>query len=95
MAATPSTMLALGTPLPTFRLPDSQGIMLSSNELGGAPGLLVAFICPHCPFVKHIRGELARFGNEYQKKGLPIVAINSNDTAAFPDDGPAGMRKEA
>jgi thiol-disulfide isomerase/thioredoxin len=88
-------MLALGTPLPTFRLPDSQGIMLSSNELGGAPGLLVAFICPHCPFVKHIRRELARFGDEYQKKGLPIVAINSNDTAAFPDDGPEGMRKEA
>jgi thiol-disulfide isomerase/thioredoxin len=95
MAATPSTMLELGTPLPSFRLPDSEGIMLSSHELEGAAGLLVVFICPHCPFVKHIRSGLARFGSEYRRKGLPIVAINSNDIAAFPDDGPEGMRKEA
>ena len=94
MAATPSTMLELGTLLPSFRLPDTQGIMLSSNEVGGETGLLVVFICPHCPFVTHIRSELARFGNEYRKR-LPIVAINSNDIAGFPEDGPEGMSKEA
>jgi len=95
MTATPSTMLALGTSLPSFVLPDFDGRSVSSADFDRAPALLVAFICQHCPFVRHIRTEFARFAKEYQARGLAIVAINSNDIAAFPDDGPDGMREEA
>lgn len=87
-------MLELGTPMPEFRLPDADGMMFSSIQLREAAAVLVAFICPHCPFVKHIRNEFARFANEYSERGLAIVAINSNDPVAFPDDDPAGMKKE-
>jgi thiol-disulfide isomerase/thioredoxin len=95
MTATPSMMLALGTPLPSFVLPDFDGRPVSSADFDRAPALLVAFICHHCPFVRHIRSEFARFANEYQVGGLAIVAINSNDSVAFPQDGPDGMREEA
>jgi thiol-disulfide isomerase/thioredoxin len=95
MTATPSTMLELGTALPPFRLPDADGMPVSSDQFRAGPGLLVVFICPHCPFVRHIRSELARFAFEYHAKRLPIVAINSNDSIAFPDDTPEGMKKEA
>jgi thiol-disulfide isomerase/thioredoxin len=95
MAATPSTMLELGTPVPDFELPDLEGKPTSPETFGASKGLLVAFICPHCPYVKHIRSEFARFAREYQGRGLGVVAINSNDPVAFPDDGVAGMKQEA
>jgi len=95
MAATPSTMLELGTTLPSFRLPDFDGRIRSSNDVGGDQGLVVAFICNHCPFVRHIRQEFARFAKEYQARGLGVVGIMSNDLAAFPQDGPQGMKQEA
>ena len=88
-------MLPLGTTLPAFRLPDLDDRIVSSDDLSGAAALLVAFICPHCPFVKHIRQELARFAREYAARGLSVVAINSNDITAFPQDGTEGMREEA
>jgi len=94
MTATPSTMLPLGTAVPAFRLPDTTGAMVASDSYDGRP-LLVAFICHHCPFVRHIRREFARFAAEYQARGLSIVAINSNDVVAFPEDGPEGMTQEA
>ena len=94
MAATPSTMLELGTPLPSFQLPDVNGAIVSSSQFSNADPLLVVFLCPHCPFVRHIRSEFARFAREYQEKGLRIVAINSNDSIAFPDDSPEGMKEE-
>jgi len=95
MVATPSTMLALGTPLPAFSLPDFDGRIVSPSDFGQAPALLVAFICQHCPFVRHIRSEFARFASDYEARGLAIVAINSNDISAFPQDGPEGMREES
>jgi peroxiredoxin len=94
MAAVSSTMLELGTTMPAFRLPDAHGNVQSSTQFQDAAGLLVAFICPHCPFVKHIRNDFARFAGEYESRGLQVVAINSNDPVAFPDDDPAGMKKE-
>src|SRR6185295_17339200 len=94
MPMTPSTMLELGTPLPAFLLPAVNAEIVSSRQFAGARGLLVVFICPHCPFAQHIRREFGRFAREYQDKGLSIVGINSNDTVAFPDDSPEGMRKE-
>lgn len=94
MTATPSTMLALGTTMPVFRLPSMTGDSVSSESFASQP-LLVAFICHHCPFVRHIRREFSRFATEFQARGLAIVAINSNDTVAFPHDGLEGMREEA
>jgi thiol-disulfide isomerase/thioredoxin len=94
MTATPSTMLPLGTALPVFRLRSTADEIVSSDSFASRP-LLVAFICHHCPFVRHIRREFSRFATEFQGRGLAIVAINSNDTIAFPEDGLDGMRQEA
>jgi peroxiredoxin len=92
---TQSNMLELGTIAPAFRLPDFEGKIVSRDDFQDAPALVVAFICNHCPFVRHIRGEFARFAREYQQKGVAVVAINSNDLAAYPEDGPQGMAEEA
>ena len=90
-----STMLDLGTTLPSFTLPDFNGRTVSDADFKGGKGLLVAFICKHCPFVKHIRQEFTRFTKEYEAKGLKVVAIASNDVKEFPEDGPEGMKQEA
>ena len=95
MAATPSTMAPLGTPAPDFTLPNLTGSMVSLADFRGKRGLLVAFICYHCPFVAHIREELGRAGREFQDRGLGVVAINANDLAQYPQDGPEGMAAEA
>jgi thiol-disulfide isomerase/thioredoxin len=95
MAATESTMLALGTVAPEFSLPDFDGKRASTGGFASAKGLVVAFICSHCPFVKHIRKQFAEFAREYQAKGIAVVAIASNDLQAYPQDGPDGMRAEA
>ncbi len=94
MARTPSTMLDLGTPAPDFALPDLDGDIISLEDFQDAPALLVMFICNHCPFVKHLRDALAAFGTEYGEV-IGIVAINSNDADAYPEDSPAKMREEA
>jgi peroxiredoxin len=88
-------MVDVGTPLPSFSLPDFNGRMVSDADFKGGKALLVAFICNHCPFVRHIRQEFARFVKEYQARGLQVVAIASNDTQEFPEDGPDGMKQEA
>jgi peroxiredoxin len=95
MSATPSTMLELGTGLPPFRLPGLDGQWYASDDFASAPGLLVAFICPHCPFVRHIRRVFGRVTAGLQQGGLAVVGINSNDEIAFPMDGLEGMRAEA
>ena len=96
MAAPNRTMLALGTPAPAFRLTDFNGKVCTLEDFAAARGLVVAFICNHCPYVKHMRNEFARFAREYQPKGIAVVAICSNDTDAYPQDGPkAWPRKRA
>jgi peroxiredoxin len=94
MALTPSTMLELGTEAPEFRLPDTDGKTVSLDDFAGAPALLVMFLCNHCPFVKHVRHELARLTREYQGRGVGVVGINSNDVTTYPDDSPEMMKKE-
>ena len=94
MALTPSTMLPLGTAAPDFQLPDTDGTTVALADLKGAPALLVAFICNHCPYVKHIRHELARLGKEYQGKGVAVVGISSNDVTTHPEDSPKMMARE-
>jgi peroxiredoxin len=94
LARTPSTMLELGTAAPGFSLPDTDGTIVSLHDFRGAPVLLVMFLCNHCPFVKHVRDELARIGREYTARGAAIVAISSNDAEAYPADAPELMREE-
>jgi peroxiredoxin len=95
MAAKESTMLALGTAAPEFSLLDFNGTRHSLAEFNTAKGLVVAFICSHCPFVKHVRAQFAAFARDYQTKGIAVVAITSNDLQVYPQDGPVGMKDEA
>ena len=89
-------MLPLGTSAPPFALVDARnGQTVSSDDLAGQPALLVMFICNHCPFVQHVRHELAAIGRDYGGSGLAVVAINSNDARSHPEDDPAHMKAEA
>jgi peroxiredoxin len=95
MALTESTMLELGTVAPDFALPDVvSGQTVRRDDFRGQAGLLVMFICTHCPYVKHIEQGLAQLGADYAGK-LGIVAISSNDAANYPDDSPAGLKGQA
>lgn len=93
--AVASTMLPLGTPAPDFRLRDFRDTEHTLDSVANGKALLVAFICNHCPFVRHLRLELARVARDYRPRGLATVAIASNDVEAYPQDGPAGMAEEA
>ena len=95
MVRTESTMLPLGTRAPDFRLPDVEGKSVARDDFSKAPALLVAFLCNHCPYVKHIRDGFAAFARDYSAKRVAIVAINSNDVATHPEDSPANMKLEA
>ena len=96
MAETPSTMLPLGTSMPHFSLPDAvSGAEVSDEDLADHPAVLVMFICNHCPFVKHVMAEIGRVAADYGERGVGIVAINSNDVARYPQDGPDRMRELA
>ena len=94
MVMTPSQMVPLGTPAPSFSLPDTKGQSVSLEDTE-AKAYLVIFMCNHCPFVKHLRHELADLGRDYQKKGVAIFGINSNNAEQYPDDSPAKMAEEA
>lgn len=93
MALTSSSMTPLGEPMPAFRLSDAEGLVLDSADLNGAP-VLVAFICNHCPYVKHIATAFASLTREMMDQGLAVVAINSNDWHSHPDDSPEKMLLE-
>ena len=96
MAETASTMrLPLGAQAPSFDLPDPSGRRFSLAGFDGSSALLVAFICQHCPYVKHVRAGFTALAAECQKRGVAVVAIASNDAQAFPQDGPEGMAREA
>ena len=88
-------MLPLGTLAPSFELQDvMSGGLLLSDELPSDRPLLVMFICCHCPFVKHVQGELTRIGQDYANR-LSIVAISSNDVENYPADAPERFREMA
>lgn len=95
MVKTPSTMLPLGTPAPDFSLPNVDGGRVSLSDFADAKGLLVVFMCNHCPFVIHLADQLASFAKEYQAKGLEVVGISSNDITTHPEDSPEKMVEEA
>jgi len=87
-------MLPLGSKAPHFRLPDTDGRSVDLNDLAGSPALLVIFLCNHCPYVKHVRQELAQLARDYQAKGVAIVGISANDVISHPDDRPELMARE-
>ncbi|MFH1682084.1 MAG: thioredoxin family protein [Candidatus Eisenbacteria bacterium] len=95
MARTPSTMLPLGTPAPPFSLPDTNGKTVSLDDAGGARAVLVIFLCNHCPFVIHVRHEIARLAADYRERGAAVFGVNSNDAEKYPDDHPDRMKEEA
>lgn len=86
-----STMLPLGTPLPDFELPDPSGTRHGTAQVADAPGLLVAFVCNHCPYVKHVAPELGRLTEHWMEEGLAVLAVNSNDVESYPEDHPDQM----
>jgi len=98
MARTESSMVELGTVAPPFELTDVvTGKAVGRDDLfadAGGNGLLVMFICPHCPYVKHVEQELARIGADYEGR-LAITAISSNDVIAYPDDSPEQLKAQA
>ena len=100
MSKTESTMVKLGTIAPPFELLDViSGRAMSRDDIFAAAGdeahgLLVMFICVHCPYVKHVEAELARISEDYEGL-IAMVAIQSNDIVTYPDDGPVGMVEQA
>jgi len=98
MSRTESKMVELGTIAPPFELTDVvSGRAVGRDDVfaaGDSRGLLVMFICVHCPYVKHVEQELARIGADYEGK-IGIAAVSSNDVAAFPEDGPEQMKAQA
>jgi peroxiredoxin len=96
MALTESTMLELGTAAPDFALTDVvTGKTVRRDDFQGHKGLLVMFICTHCPFVKHIEKSLAQMSRDYAGKPIAIVAISANDAVTHPDDSPEGLKAQA
>ena len=103
MSRTESTMVELGTVAPPFELPDVLSRKPVSRDSllfpGGKKCLLVMFVCVHCPYVKHVEAELSLIGREYHGEHgdgpIAMVAIQSNDIAQYPEDGPDGMREQA
>jgi len=96
MTLVASTMLELGTQAPHFELPEVvAGRTITTQTAAGTKGLLVMFICRHCPYVKHVQEALAAIGSDYEGKGIGIVAISSNDVADYPDDAPDRLKPMA
>jgi len=96
MSLTPSTMLPLGTDAPDFSLPDTvSGKTVSLADVKSDTGTVVMFICNHCPFIVHIKAELAKLAVDYTARGISFVAISSNDVENFPEDAPDKMREFA
>jgi hypothetical protein len=86
-------MLPLGTTLPPFQLVNAvDGKTVDSTRLPKGPGVLVMFICNHCPYVIHVRSELVKLAHEAMQSGLAVIAINANSTQTHPQDGPEHMQ---
>nr|WP_321411571.1 thioredoxin family protein [uncultured Allomuricauda sp.] len=96
MARTPSNMLPLGTKAPNFELLDTvSDTTISLNNAKGEKGMVVMFICNHCPFVIHVNPLIVELAKEYQEKGIAFVAISSNDVENYPQDAPDLMKQKA
>lgn len=96
MALTPSNMLPLGTPAPAFVLPDvSTRREISLGDFSSSQALVIIFLCNHCPYVVHVREELARMARDYAGRSVAFLGITANDVANYPDDSPENTRSVA
>lgn len=96
MAVTPSNMMPLGTIAPNFDLLDvTSGANKTLDDVKGDSGLVVMFICAHCPYVKHLEEEISFVAEKYERKGVGFVAISANDVENHPDDAPAMLKEQA
>ena len=96
MARRYSRMLPVGTPAARFTLRDAvSGRTVALEDFASSPVLLIAFVCNHCPFVKHILDDFVAFARDLGPRGLAVVAISSNDVESYPDDAPAEMARIA
>lgn len=95
MARATSKMMTLGAAAPAFTLLDPDGNSFSLESVTGNSATLIMFICNHCPYVKHVREELARIANDYSDRGIGIFGINSNDAESYPGDSPEKMKEES
>ena len=95
MALTESGIIAMGRVAPDFSLPDTHGREFHLYGNFHHKALLVAFICNHCPYVKHINHSFSRLFQSYQEKDVLVVLINSNDVEKYPDDHPEKMKEDA
>lgn len=91
MALTPSNEIALGTEAVDFKLPDPTGKLYTLSDVMGKKGLLIAFICNHCPYVIHLKSALAQKTKAFLESSVGVVAINANDAKAYPEDRPEKM----
>jgi peroxiredoxin len=89
-------LLPIGSQAPDFALPDVvTGKTVRLDDVKNEKALLVVILCRHCPYVKHIRPDLVKFGKDYAGKGLAIVGISANDPAAFPEDSLESLKEMA
>jgi peroxiredoxin len=95
MVSVNSTMVPLGTEAPDFQLPDPDGATWTFDKVAGSRGTLVAFVCNHCPYVRHIAVPLGAAAAKWRRQGLGVIGINSNDTESYPDEVPARMAENA
>ena len=94
MAVMYSQMMPLGTNAIEFDLMDTDRQRIKLGDFANRQGLLIVFMCNHCPYVKHVADQLRRIGEEYIPRGIGMVGINSNDAVAYPDDGFDKMQEE-
>lgn len=95
MASIPSTMAPLGSPAAPFELPAPDGTSWTFDGVAGPRGTLVAFLCNHCPYVRHIAPALGAAAARWRRDGVGVVGINSNDVEAYPDEAPERMAENA
>lgn len=96
MALAESNMMPLGTEAPGFDLQDVvSGKQYALDDARQEYGMLVMFICAHCPYVKNIEDEIAVIAKQYQNSKIGFVAISSNDAQEYPEDAPEGLKNQA
>jgi len=93
MAVT-STSTTLGASLPDVTLADADGVRHRIADLAGGGPLVLAFVCNHCPYVRHVEAAFGAFATEAIARGVAVVAVVPNDLASYPQDGPEGMREQ-
>jgi len=95
MATLQTPVCAFGTPAPDFSLLGVDGKVWSRDQCKGEKGLLVMFICNHCPYVKAVRDRILRDARELAGHGIGCVAIMSNDPTDYPEDSFDNMERVA